>query len=305
MPQSIGFIGLGIMGQPMALNLIKAGHKLAVYNRTASKAELLKATGARVASSPADAARDTDVVIMIVSDDAAVEEVVTGRGGILESVRSGAAVIDSSTISPTVSRKMACLVAGKGASWLDAPVTGSKHGAEKGELTFMIGGDREALDRVMPILQVLGKKHIYCGKHGLGLSAKLAQNTIQATMIEIFCEGFVLATKAGVAPETMMQIIQGSMARASLTDFKAPFIFKGDFTPYFPLKLMHKDLELAAEAGFAQNVPMPTLAAVKEVYSAAKAAGKGDLDYAGVITFLEELAGIRVRSGVASSEAAR
>jgi len=296
MPESIGFIGLGIMGQPMALNLIKAGHKLAVYNRTTAKAAALQAAGARAASSPADAARDANVVMIIVSDTAAVEEVVAGKGGILESLRAGTLVIDSSTISPTVSRKMACLVAGKGASWLDAPVTGSKHGAEKGELTFMMGGDRAAFDRALPILQVLGKKHIYCGSHGLGLSAKLAQNTIQATMIEVFCEGFVLATKAGVRPETMLEIIQSSLARAALTDFKAPFIFKGDFTPYFPLKLMHKDLELAAEAGYAQGVPMPALAAVKEVYMAAKAQGKGDLDYAAIITFLEELAGVKVRT---------
>jgi 3-hydroxyisobutyrate dehydrogenase-like beta-hydroxyacid dehydrogenase len=296
MPESIGFIGLGIMGQPMALNLIKAGRRLAVFNRTAAKAAALQAARARVASSPADAARDANVVMMIVSDSAAVEEVVTGKGGILESLRAGTLVIDSSTISPTVSRKMACLVAGKGASWLDAPVTGSKHGAEKGELTFMIGGDRAAFDRALPILQVLGKKHIYCGAQGLGLSAKLAQNTIQATMLEVFCEGFVLAAKAGVRPETMLEIIQSSLARAALTDFKAPFIFKGDFTPYFPLKLMHKDLELAAEAGYAQGVPMPALAAVKEVYMAARAQGKGDLDYAAIVTFLEELAGVKVRT---------
>jgi len=296
MPQTIGFVGLGIMGQPMALNLIKAGHKLAVYNRTPAKTATLATAGARVASSPADAARGSDVVMMIVSDSAAVEEVVAGKGGILESLAAGQLVIDSSTISPAVSRKMACLVAGKGASWLDAPVTGSKHGAEKGELTFMIGGDRAAFERALPILSVLGKKHIYCGSHGLGLSAKLAQNTIQATMVEVFCEGFVLATKAGVRPETMLEIIQSSMARAVLTDFKAPFIFKGDFTPYFPLKLMHKDLELAAEAGYAQGVPMPVLAAAKEVYMAAKAQGKGDQDYAAIVTLLEDLAGVKVRT---------
>ena len=296
MPHSIGFIGLGIMGQPMALNLLKAGHKLTVYNRTAEKAEPLKQAGAQVASTPAAAAKDADFVILIVTDSAAVEEVVLGKDGILGTVASGAIVIDSSTISPVVSRKMACHVAGKGASWLDAAVTGSKHGAEKGELTFMVGGDRQTFERALPILQVLGKKHIYCGLNGMGLSAKLAQNTIQATMLEVFCEGLVLAAKAGVAPETMLEILQSSLARAALTDFKAPFIFKGDFTPYFPLKLMHKDLELAMEAGFAHNVPMPTLAAVKEVYSAAKAQGKGDLDYAAIVTFLEDLAGVKVRT---------
>jgi 3-hydroxyisobutyrate dehydrogenase/2-hydroxy-3-oxopropionate reductase len=296
MAQKIGFIGLGIMGQPMALRLAQAGHLLAVYNRTPGKSAALEAAGARVASSPADAARDADVVMIIVSDSAAVEGVVTAPGGILETLRSGAVVIDSSTISPAVSRKMACLAADKGASWLDAAVTGSKHGAEKGELTFMVGGDREVFDRATPILQMLGKKLIYCGLHGLGLSAKLAQNLIQGTMLESFCEGFVLATKAGVRPETMMEIIQSSMARAGLTDFKAPFIFKGDFAPYFPLKLMHKDLELAAEAGYAHGVPLPVLAAAKEVYMAAKAQGKGDQDYAAIVTFLEELAGVKVRT---------
>ena len=202
----------------------------------------------------------------------------------------------SATISPVVSRKLACATAGKKASFLDAPVTGSKHGAEKGELTVMIGGERETFDRAMPLLKVLGKKHVYCGSYGAGLSAKLAQNAIQSTMVEIFCEGFVLATKSGVRPEVMMEIVQNSMARATLTDFKAPFIFKGDFTPYFPLKWMHKDVTLAMEAAFAQDVPMPVAAAVKEVYASARAQGKGDLDYAAVITFLEELAGVKVRA---------
>jgi 3-hydroxyisobutyrate dehydrogenase-like beta-hydroxyacid dehydrogenase len=295
MPPSIGFIGLGIMGQPMALNLVRAGFPVTVFNRTPDKAAPLREAGARVASTPAEAAAQAEFVISIVSDTPAMEDVVMGKNGILETIRSGAIAIDSSTISPVASRKFACKVAGHGASWLDAPVTGSKHLATKGELTYMVGGDREAFDRALPVLEVLGKKHIYCGAHGLGLAAKLAQNVIQSTMVEIFCEGFVLAAKAGLKPQTMMEVIQGSMARASLTDFKAPFIFKGDFTAYFPLKLMHKDLALALESAYAQNVPMPAAAAVKEVYGAAKAQGKGDLDYAAVVTFLEELAQVEVR----------
>ncbi len=301
MPQSIGFVGLGIMGQPMALNLVKAGYRVTAFNRTRSKAEPLERAGARIARTPAEAARDAEVVVTIVSDTAAMEEVVCGKDGILETIRPGTVLIDSSTISPAVSGKLATLLAAKGASMLDAAVTGSKHGAEKGELTFMIGGERQILDRVMPILKVLGKKHIYCGRQGLGLAAKLAQNAIQATMVEVFCEGFVLAAKAGVEPQTMFEIIQSSLARSSLTDFKAPFIFKGDFTPYFPLKLMHKDLELAMEAAYALNVPMPTAAVAKEVYSAAKAQGKAELDYAAVITFLEELAGVKVRVAAATA----
>ena len=296
MAESIGFIGLGIMGEPMALNLVKAGYKVTVYNRTAEKAEPLKEVGAKVAPTPAEAARNADYVVSIVSDSAASEEVIMGKEGVLQTIKPGAIIIDSATISPVVSRKLACATAGKKASFLDAPVTGSKHGAEKGELTFMIGGERETFDRAMPLLKVLGKKHIYCGTYGAGLSAKLAQNAIQSTMVEIFCEGFVLAVKSGVRPEVMMEIVQNSMARADLTDFKAPFIFKGDFTPYFPLKWMHKDVTLAMEAAFARDVPMPVTAAVKEVYAAARAQGKGELDYAAIVTFLEELAGVKVRS---------
>ncbi len=296
MPQTIGFIGLGIMGQPMALNLMQAGYALQVFNRTASKAETLQQAGAKVCTTPAEAASDADFVISIVSDTAAMEAVTLGPQGLMETLGKGSLFIDSSTISPVASRRFACHAAGRGAQMLDAPVTGSKHGAERGELTFMIGGERAAMDRAMSVLRVLGKKHIYCGANGAGLSAKLAQNAIQATMVEVFCEGFVLAAKAGVAPAVMMEIIQSSMARAALTDFKAPFIFKGDFTPYFPLKLMHKDLELAMEAAYAQSVVMPAAAAVKEVYGAAKAKGQGDRDYAAVITFLEEVAGIEVRS---------
>ncbi len=295
MPQSVGFIGLGIMGQPMALNLVKAGFQVTVFNRTRSKAEPLERVGARVASTPADAAREAEVIMTIVSDTAAMEEVVAGKNGVLESIRAGAVLIDSSTISPAVSRKLAARVTAKGASMLDAPVTGSKHGAEKGELTFMIGGDRDVLNRALPVLKVLGKKHVYCGAQGLGLAAKLAMNAILATMVEIFCEGFVMAAKAGVQPQTLLEIMQSSLARSGIVDFKAPFIFRGDFTPYFPLKLMHKDLELVMEAAYAQDVPMPAASAVKEVYSAAKAQGKGDLDYAAVINFLEELAGVKVR----------
>jgi len=302
MAESVGFIGLGIMGEPMAMNLVKAGYQVSVFNRTHDKARALERAGARVASSPADAARGADYVMTIVSDSAASEEVIMGKDGVLQTVRPGAIVIDSATISPVVSRRLACATAGRKASFLDAPVTGSKHGAEKGELTFMIGGDRETFGRALPLLKVLGKKHIYCGAHGAGLSAKLAQNAIQSTMVEIFCEGFVLAAKSGVKPEVMFEIVQNSLARAALTDFKAPFIFKGDFTPYFPLKWMHKDVTLAMEAAYSQGVPMPVTAAVKEVYASARAQGKGDLDYAAVVTFLEELAGVKVRAAEAESE---
>jgi 3-hydroxyisobutyrate dehydrogenase-like beta-hydroxyacid dehydrogenase len=296
MSQSIAFIGMGLMGQPMSLNLVNAGFTVTVFNRDRSKAEPLERAGAKVALNPGDAARNADVVYLIVSDSAAVEAVVAGKDGFLETLRPGAVVIDSSTISPVVSQRLAAKVSAKGGRWLDAPVTGSKHLAAKGELTFMIGGDRDVLDAMMPVLNALGKKFIHCGPQGAGLAAKLAQNAIQATMVEIFAEAFVMATKAGVRPEALLEVIQSSLARSGLIDFKAPFVFKGDFSPYFSLKLMHKDLNLAIENAYALNVPMPATATVKETYGLAKAQGKGDLDYAAVITLFEEVSGVTVRA---------
>jgi 3-hydroxyisobutyrate dehydrogenase-like beta-hydroxyacid dehydrogenase len=287
---------MGLMGQPMSLNLVNAGFTVTVFNRDRTKTDPLKRAGANVASSPAEAAGNADIIYVIVSDTAAVEQVVTGPNGILDAIRPGVLVIDSSTISPVVSKKLAAEIVAAGGRWLDAPVTGSKHLAAKGELTFMIGGDREVLDEAMPILNALGKKFIYCGPQGAGLAAKLAQNAIQATMVEIFSEAFVMATKAGVRPEALLDVIQSSLARSGLIDFKAPFVFKGDFTPYFSLKLMHKDLNLAVENAYALNVPMPTTATVKETYGFAKAQGKGELDYAAVITLFEEIGGVKVRT---------
>ena len=301
MPTEVGFIGLGIMGRPMALNLVKAGYKLTVYNRTASKAEPLKAAGATVASTPAEAVKNAEFIVSIVSDTAAMEEVVTGKGGALEKLRSGAVWIDSSTISPVVSVKLSRLMEARGAKLLDAPVTGSKHGAEKGELLFMIGGEEDPLKKAGPLIDVMGKKYIHLGGNGNGLSCKVSMNAILATQLLIFCESVLVAKKAGVDPQQFLEVMQSSFARSHLVDFKAPFIFKGDFTPYFPLGLMHKDLNLALENAYANNAPMPTAAAVKEVFGAGRAQGKGELDIGAVITVLEDLTGEKVRVANPSS----
>ncbi len=301
MATEVGFIGLGIMRTPMALNLIKAGYSVTAYNRTASKAEPVKQAGGKIVATPAEAVAKAEFVVSVVSDSAAMEEVVCGKGGGLETLRSGAVWIDSSTISPVVSVKLAGLMKEKGAGLLDAPMTGSKHGAEQGELLFMLGGEQETLDKAMPVLEVMGKKFIHLGGNGKGLSCKVAMNAILATQLQIFCEGILAATKAGVDPQQFLDVMQGSFARSHIVDFKAPFIFKGDFTPYFPLSLMHKDLSLALENAYANNVPMPTAAVVKELYGAAKAQGKGDLDYAAVITMLEDITGEKVRVADSSS----
>ena len=295
MPTEVGFIGLGIMGTPMALNLVKAGYSLTVYNRTASKAELLKKAGAKVARTAGEAVKNAEFIVSIVSDSNAMEEVVYGKGGGLETLRSGAVWIDSSTISPIVSVKLARLMKQKGAGLLDAPVTGSKHGAEKGELLFMIGGEDETLKKALPLIDLMGKKYIHLGGNGKGLSCKVSMNAILATQLLIFCEAILVAKRAGVDPKLFLDVMQGSFARSNLVDFKAPFIFKGDFGPLFPLGLMHKDIGLALENAYVHNIPMPTAAVVKEIYGIAKAQGKGALDFAAVITTLEEMTGEKIR----------
>ncbi len=289
----IGFIGLGIMGMPMAKHLIDAGHKLTVWSKTKSKAAAL---GQTVADTPADLARRSDLIFMIVGDTSHVDEMAFGPGGLIEGVRKGAVVMDCSTISPAASKRNAAKFAAKGAFYLDAPVTGSKAGAEKGTLTFMIGGDQAAFERIQPFLQPMGQKIYYVGGNGMGLHAKLTQNLVLALTFEGVCEGLVLAAKAGVKPELMYDIIMNSAARVSILEYKAPSIYKGSWTTNFSLKWMHKDIGLMLESGREMGVPLPALAVVHELFGASIARGHADDDYASVITLLEEWAGVKVRT---------
>ena len=290
-PEQLGFIGLGIMGSPMAENLLKAGHALTVYNRSRAKAEALGARGATVANSPAEVGRRAQIIFLCVGDTQAVEEVC---GSLLQGVEPGAVVVDSSTISPDASRELAEQFRERGVSFLDAPCTGSKSGASSATLTFMVGGEKEAFDRVQPYLAVMGKKIFHVGGHGAGLQVKLTQNLIGALTVEAMAEGFVLARKAGLSPSLVLEVLQASVARNPLIEAKLPLVLERRFDPQFSLKWMHKDLTLMLESARRLEVPLPATALVHEMFGAGVAMGYGEQDFVSAIRVLETMAGVEV-----------
>jgi len=278
------------MGQPMAANLIKAGFRITVWNRTRAKTEDLAQRGALVATSPREAAAASDVLITMVSDPPALEEVLWGPSGALEGLRRSSVLIDSSTVAPALARRIAAACAERGAEFLDAPVTGGTWGAEKGELVFMVGGHGETLARVEPVLGAMGKRWFHLGPHGSGQTVKLAMNMILALQVDALAEALALVTRAGVAGERLVEVMQSSMARSPLLDIKAPMILQADYAPSFPLRLMHKDLGLALDLANQLGVALPATAAAREIYNAVKGAAKEDLDYAAVARFWQDRA---------------
>src|SRR6266436_1563936 len=231
----VAFLGLGIMGRPMASNLVKAGHEVSVWSRSGKAVD-----GARSAASPADAARGAEVVWMCVSDTNAVESVLFGPKGVEESLAEGMTIVDSSTISPSATRKFAELVGAHGVRYVDAPMTGSKVAAEAGTLIFIVGGDEAVIESLKPLFAAMGKIFFRIGETGKGQSAKLVMNLQIALIYEGFAEGLTLATKLGVDVEKLMPVIQASMIRSGVVDYKAPFVMKRDFTPNFPLRLIDR-----------------------------------------------------------------
>lgn len=285
----VGLIGLGLMGRPMGLNLLKAGYSLSVWNRTASRAEGLAAAGARFAKSPSEVAAESNVLLTIVSDPPALEEVLWGGkgGGALSALRPGSLYIDSSTVSAGLARKIAAACKERQVAFLDAPVTGGTWGAEKGELVFMVGGEAEVVKAAEPILSAMGKKWFHLGPNGAGQTIKLAMNLILALQVDALAEALALVTRAGLAGEKLIEVMQSSMARAAVLDVKAPLLLKGEYPPSFPLRLMHKDVGLALDLAKEVGVSLPAGAAAYANYSAVKAAAKEDLDYAAVMKFWE------------------
>src|SRR6202162_3548001 len=275
----VAFLGLGIMGRPMASNLVKAGHEVSVWSRTAGK----EVDGARAATSPADAAQGAEVVWMCVSDTNAVESILFGPQGVEPSLVEGMTIADSSTISPSATRKFAERVATKGVRYVDAPMTGSKVAADAGTLTFMVGGDEAVIESLKPLFAAMGKVFFRMGETGKGQAAKLAMNLQIALIYEGFAEGLTLATKLGVDVANLPRVVQASRVRSGVVDYKAPFVMKRDFTPNFPLRLMHKDIRLALEAAKAVRVKLPALETVEEIYEMATEDGHENLDYAATI----------------------
>lgn len=288
MKPAVGFIGLGLMGKPMAANLLKAGFAVTVWNRTRERTRELAEKGAKVAGTPREAAAAADVLLTIVSDPPALEQVLWGPGGALEGLRRGSAYMDSSTVAPALARRIAAACAERGAEFLDAPVTGGTWGAEKGELVFMVGGTAETLKRMEPVLGAMGKRWFHLGPHGAGQTVKLAMNMILALQVDALAEALALVTGAGLPGERLIEVLQSSMARSAVLDIKAPMMLQGNYAPSFPLRLMHKDLGLALELGNQLGVALPATAAAREIYNRVKGTAKEDLDYAAVARFWQQ-----------------
>jgi 3-hydroxyisobutyrate dehydrogenase-like beta-hydroxyacid dehydrogenase len=289
----VAFCGLGIMGKAMSANLVKAGHEVTVWNRTPGK----HVEGARLAATPAEAAQGAEVVWICVSDSKAVEEVLFGPHGVDSVLTPGMLIADSSTISPAATRHFAERVRAKGAEYADAPMTGSKLGAENGELVFMVGASEPLIERLQPLFQAMGKTVLRMGETGAGQSAKLGLNLMIALMYEGFAEALALTAKLGLEPERLLALVQASMARCGLFDYKAPFVLKRDFSPNFPLRLMQKDIHLMLEAAKEARVKLPGLKTVAEIYELASEEGHADQDYAATLMLLEKWAGVEVKAG--------
>jgi len=285
------------MGYPMARNLLRAGHQVAVWSHTTDKArKLVLDEKGLFCETPKQVAEHADYIFLCVGDTEMAKEVLLGPAGVIQGIHAGAVIADCSTISPSESRKIGAAFQAKGVDFLDAPVTGSTPGAESGNLTLMIGGDRAAFERIKPYMEPMGKRFYFCGGPGMGLQAKLAQNLILSNILAAFNEGMVLATKGGMDPKLMLEILDNSAAKSGLISYKAPFVFSRNFTPNFSVKWMHKDIGLILDSGKELGVPLYLTGLTRQIFQAAIAAGHADEDMCSTIKVLEELAGVEVRA---------
>jgi len=294
---NLGFLGLGLMGYPMARNLLRAGHQVAVWTNSAVKARQLATTeGGIFCNTPRQVAEKADCMFLCVGDTAMSREVILGENGIIQGAKAGSVVCDASTISPSASREISTALKAKAVDFLDVPCTGSTPGAEGGTLTFMIGGDPQVYEKVKPYFEPMGKRLYYCGAAGMGLQAKLTQNLILSNILTAFNEGMVLATKGGVDPKLMLDILDNSAAKSGLINYKAPFVFRRDFQANFSTKWMDKDIGLAVESGKELGVPLLLTGLNRQIFQAAIAAGHAEEDMCSTIKVLEELAGVEVKA---------
>ena len=285
----------------MARNLLRAGHEVALWSHSAAKARMLAAMEkCRFCATPRAVAEKADVIFLIVGDTAMSRETILGKDGLVEGARRGTVIADASTIAPSASREIGRALAAKGVDYLDAPCTGSKPGAEGGTLTFMIGGDYQVFERIRPYLEVMGKRFYYCGGPGMGLHAKLSQNLILSNLLQGFNEGMVLAAKAGVDLDLMLDILNNSAAKSGLVSAKAPQVLRRAFEPAFSVKWMHKDIGLMLESANELHVPVPLTALTGQMFQAAIAKGHGEEDICATIKVLEDLAGVEVKGAEAS-----
>jgi 2-hydroxy-3-oxopropionate reductase len=291
MAQTIGFIGLGIMGRPMAKNLLKAGYPLIVHSRSRGPVDDVVKAGAKAASSPREVAAQSDVLITMLPNSPDVEQVALGKDGVIEGAKSGLIYLDMSTISPIVSQKVGKALAAKGVKMLDAPVSGGEKGAIDGALSIMVGGDKAVFDQVLPIFQAMGKTITLLGPLGFGGFTKLANQIIVAVNLTALGEALTLGKKAGLDRELLLTALAGGLAGSKCLEQKKGNYVSGTYNPGFKIDLHFKDLGLIMESGRSLGVPLPTTAVVQELFNAVRVKGRGGLDHSAIITLLEDLAG--------------
>ena len=294
MPETIGFIGLGIMGRPMVHNLLKAGFVVIVHNRHQDVTDELVAAGASAGVRPREIAASCDVLITMLPDTSQVEEVLLGSDGVIEGEHEGLVVIDMSTISPIVTRTLADRLAKHGIAMLDAPVSGGDKGAIAGTLSIMVGGEEDTLQRCMPIFQALGKTVVHVGTSGAGQIVKACNQIVVALVIEAVSEALVLGSKAGVDPAKILQVLNGGLAANRVIELRGESMLAHDFTPGGRIKTHHKDLGIILELGRMYGVALPASAQVDQMFASLVTRGRGDLDHTGLLTYLEDLADHRI-----------
>jgi 2-hydroxy-3-oxopropionate reductase len=294
MADTVGFIGLGIMGKPMAENLIEAGYDVVAYNRTREKAEQLD--GAAVAETPKEVAERSDVIITMLPDSPQVEEVIAGEDGVLDGIKKGALVVDMSTISPVVTEGLADKASERGASTLDAPVSGGDVGAIDGTLSLMVGGSEEDFERALPLFEVMGKTVTHVGPVGTGQVVKAANQIVVALTIEAVSEALVLGSKGGVPPEKILDVLGGGLAGNKVMEVKREKMLDHSFDPGFRVELHHKDLGIALAAGREYGVNLPVTAIVDQMLETLKMRGRGDQDHSALLTLIEDSSGHEIGS---------
>lgn len=284
----IGFIGLGIMGSQMAANLQKQGHDLVIYNRTKEKARRLLQNGATWAKTPASVGSKVEILFTMLSEPEAVRETALGETGFLTTMKAGSLWVDCSTVNPKFSHQMAAEAAKKQLCFIDAPVTGSRVPAEKGQLTFLVGGSNEDVQKVIPLLNAMGQKIIHAGGTGMGVSLKLVFNLLLAETMLAFSEGLVLGESLGLKRELIFDTLQGSIVIGAAAINKRPMIESGNYPPDFPLQWMRKDLEMISLAAYENQSALPSAALAKEIYTLAIRSGYGHEDFSAIYQFLSE-----------------
>jgi len=292
--ERVGFIGLGLMGRPMALNLLKAGYPLVVYSRSQGPVDVLAKAGAEVAEGPAGVARRCKVVITMVPDSPDVEQVLEGPGGVFQGMQPGTILIDMSSISPVVTRRLAAAAKERGAAMLDAPVSGGEIGAIDGTLSIMVGGDAEALEKVRPILNVMGnpERVVHIGESGAGQICKVCNQMAIGGALAVVSELMALARKAGVDPAKVREALLGGFAASRVLEVHGQRMLDGNYKPGFKASLYDKDMGIALQTARAHNVPVPVTAVVAQLVNRMMAAGQGDADYSALATVLFDLAGL-------------